>query len=219
MRTLWAAVRELLITVGIALILSSLVRIFLFQVFYVPSASMEDTLLLQDRIVATKITKPFTDIKRGEIVVFKDPGDWLPEYESNRNFFLHFLSVVGLLPSDAGDDLVKRVIGISGDNVKCCSENGRILINGVELNDESFIKPGVETNQVEFEITVPEKRVFVMGDNRPDSRDSRFHLETAYGTVPEKNIVGVVNLRIWPFSRFSTLKIPNNFNTIPDAKK
>jgi signal peptidase I len=218
LRTLWAAVRELLITVGIALILSSLVRIFLFQVFYVPSASMEDTLLLQDRIVATKITKPFTDIKRGEIVVFKDPGDWLPEYESNRNFFLHFLSVVGLLPSDAGDDLVKRVIGIGGDNIKCCSENGRILINGVELNDESFIKPEVETNQVEFEITVPEKRVFVMGDNRPDSRDSRFHLETAYGTVPEKNIVGVVNLRIWPFSRFSTLKIPDSFNLIPDAK-
>ena len=219
MRTLWAAVRELLITVGIALILSSLVRIFLFQVFYVPSASMEDTLLLQDRIVATKITKPFTDIKRGEIVVFKDPGDWLPEYESNRNFFLHFLSVVGLLPSDAGDDLVKRVIGIGGDTIKCCSENGRILINNVELNDESFIKPGVETNQVEFEITVPEKRVFVMGDNRPDSRDSRFHLETAYGTVPEKNIVGVVNLRIWPFSRFSTLKIPESFTSIPDATK
>jgi signal peptidase I len=214
LRTLWAAVRELLITVGIALILSSLVRIFLFQVFYVPSASMEDTLLLQDRIVATKITKPFTDIKRGEIVVFKDPGDWLPEYESNRNFFLHFLSVVGLLPSDAGDDLVKRVIGIGGDTIKCCSENGRILIN----DDESFIKPEVETNQVEFEITVPEKRVFVMGDNRPDSRDSRFHLETAYGTVPEKNIVGVVNLRIWPFSRFSTLKIPDSFNLIPDAK-
>lgn len=218
MRTLWAAVRELLITVGIALILSSLVRIFLFQVFYVPSASMEDTLLLQDRIVATKITKPFTDIKRGEIVVFKDPGDWLPEYVSNRNFFLHFLSVVGLLPSDAGDDLVKRVIGIAGDNVKCCSENGRILINGVELEDQSFIKPEAETNQVEFDITVPEKRVFVMGDNRPDSRDSRFHLETAYGTVPEKNIVGAVNLRIWPFSRFSTLKIPDSFNVIPDAK-
>ncbi len=218
MRTLWAAVRELLITVGIALIFSSLVRIFLFQVFYVPSASMEDTLLLQDRIVATKVTKPFTDIKRGEIVVFKDPGDWLPEYESNRNLFLHFLSVVGLLPTDAGDDLVKRVIGIAGDNVKCCSENGRILINGVELNDQSFIKPDTETNQVEFDITVPEKRVFVMGDNRPDSRDSRFHLETAYGTVPEKNIVGAVHLRIWPFSRFSTLKIPESFNLIPDAK-
>lgn len=218
MRTLWAAVRELLITVGIALVISSLVRIFLFQVFYVPSASMEDTLLLQDRIVATKVTKPFTEIKRGEIVVFKDPGDWLPEYESDRNVFLHFLSVVGLLPSDAGDDLVKRVIGIEGDNIKCCSENGRIIVNGVELQDQSFIKPEVETDQVEFDIIVPKDRVFVMGDNRPDSRDSRFHLETAYGTVPVKNIVGPVNLRIWPFSRFSTLKIPESFKSIPDAK-
>jgi signal peptidase I len=218
LRTLWAAVRELLITVGIALVISSLVRIFLFQVFYVPSASMEDTLLLQDRIVATKVTKPFTEIKRGEIVVFKDPGDWLPEYESDRNVFLHFLSVVGLLPSDAGDDLVKRVIGIEGDNIKCCSENGRIIVNGVELQDQSFIKPEVETDQVEFDIIVPKDRVFVMGDNRPDSRDSRFHLETAYGTVPVKNIVGPVNLRIWPFSRFSTLKIPESFKSIPDAK-
>ncbi len=112
MRALWAAVRELLIVVGIALILSSIVRAFVFQAFYVPSASMEDTLLLEDRIIATKITKPFTEIQRGQIVVFKDPGDWLPEYESNRNKFLHFLSVVGLLPSDADDDLVKRVIGV-----------------------------------------------------------------------------------------------------------
>jgi signal peptidase I len=179
---------------------------------------MEDTLLLEDRIIATKITKPFTEIQRGQIVVFKDPGDWLPEYESNRNTFLHFLSVVGLLPSDAGDDLVKRVIGTQGDTIKCCSENGKIVINGKELLDEEFIKPGVESNQVEFEITVPRNRIFVMGDNRPDSRDSRFHLETAYGTVPVNNVVGPVQLRIWPFNRFATLGIPAAFKAIPDAQ-
>lgn len=218
MRALWAAVRELLIVVGIALILSSLVRALLFQAFYVPSSSMEDTLLLEDRIIATKITKPFTDVQRGQIVVFKDPNNWLPEYETDRNTFLHFLSVVGLLPSDAGDDLVKRVIGIQGDTVKCCSPSGKIIINGQELIDIEFIKPGVETNQVEFEITVPKNRIFVMGDNRPDSRDSRFHLETAYGTVPVKNVVGPVQLRIWPISRFSTLNIPKAFEAIPDAK-
>lgn len=218
MRALWAAVRELLIVVGIALILSSLVRALLFQAFYVPSSSMEDTLLLEDRIIATKITKPFTDVQRGQIVVFKDPNNWLPEYETDRNTFLHFLSVVGLLPSDAGDDLVKRVIGIQGDTVKCCSPSGKIIINGQELIDIEFIKPGVDTNQVEFEITVPKNRIFVMGDNRPDSRDSRFHLETAYGTVPVKNVVGPVQLRIWPISRFSTLNIPKAFEAIPDAK-
>ncbi len=218
MRALWAAVRELLIVVGIALILSSIVRAFVFQAFYVPSASMEDTLLLEDRIIATKITKPFTDIQRGQIVVFKDTGDWLPVFDTNKNTFLHLLSVVGLLPSDAGDDLVKRVIGIAGDNVKCCSPGGKILINGTELFDDDFIKPGVETNQVEFEITVPKNRIFVMGDNRPDSRDSRFHLETAYGTVPVKNVVGPVQIRIWPFNRFATLGIPDAFKIIPDAQ-
>ena len=179
---------------------------------------MEDTLLLEDRIIATKITKPFTEIQRGQIVVFKDPGDWLPEYDSDRNAFLHFLSVVGLLPSDAGDDLVKRVIGTQGDTIKCCSENGKIIINGQELLDEEFTKPGIDTNQVEFEITVPKNRIFVMGDNRPDSRDSRFHLETAYGTVPVNNVVGPVQLRIWPLSRFSTLSIPQVFEAIPDAQ-
>lgn len=218
MRALWAAVRELLIVVGIALILSSLVRALFFQAFYVPSASMEDTLLLEDRIIATKITKPFTEIQRGQIVVFKDPNDWLPEYDSDRNTFLHFLSVVGLLPSDAGDDLVKRVIGTEGDTIKCCSENGKIIINGQELLDEEFTKLGVDTNQVEFEITVPKNRIFVMGDNRPDSRDSRFHLETAYGTVPVNNVVGPVQLRIWPLARFSTLSIPQVFKAIPDAQ-
>jgi signal peptidase I len=218
LRALWAAVRELLIVVGIALILSSLVRALFFQAFYVPITSMEDTLLLEDRIIATKITKPFTEIQRGQIVVFKDPGDWLPEYDSDRNTFLHFLSVVGLLPSDAGDDLVKRVIGTQGDTIKCCSENGKIVVNGQELLDEEFVKPGVESNQVEFEITVPKNRIFVMGDNRPDSRDSRFHLETAYGTIPVKNVVGPVQLRIWPFNRFATLGIPDAFKAIPDAQ-
>jgi len=218
LRSLWAAVRELLIVVGIALVLSSVVRIFIFQAFYVPSASMQDTLLLQDRIIATKITKPFTDIKRGQIVVFKDPGDWLPVFEEDKNLPMHLLSVVGLLPSDAGDDLVKRVIGIGGDTIKCCSPQGNILINNTELKDQDFIKPGVNTNQVEFEITVPKNRIFVMGDNRPDSRDSRFHLETAYGTVPTRNVVGPVNLRIWPFNRFAVLKIPEAFSVIPDAQ-
>ena len=193
-------------------------RALFFQAFYVPSASMEDTLLLEDRIIATKISKPFAEIQRGQIVVFKDPGDWLPEYDSDRNTFLHFLSVVGLLPSDAGDDLVKRVIGTEGDTIKCCSENGKIIINGQELLDEEFTKPGVDTNQVEFEITVPKNRIFVMGDNRPDSRDSRFHLETAYGTIPVKNVVGQVQLRIWPFNRFATLGIPDAFKAIPDAQ-
>ena len=193
-------------------------RALFFQAFYVPSASMEDTLLLEDRIIATKITKPFTEIQRGQIVVFKDPGDWLPEYDSDRNTFLHFLSVVGLLPSDAGDDLVKRVIGTQGDTIKCCYENGKIVVNGQELLDEEFVKQGVESNQVEFEITVPKNRIFVMGDNRPDSRDSRFHLETAYGTIPVKNVVGPVQLRIWPFNRFATLGIPDAFKAIPDAQ-
>ncbi len=204
--------RETSIIIVSALVLSALVRAFLIQAFYVPSASMEDTLLISDRIIASKITTTMSGVSRGEVVVFKDPGDWLPDPPPPpggvRGALRTGLTFIGMLPSDTGQDLVKRAIGLEGDRVACCNADGRIVLNGVPLVEDYIKGP---TNQVQFDIIVPPDSIFVMGDNRGDSRDSRFHLETDNGSVPEPDVVGRVVLKVWPFGRFGTVPIPEIF--------
>ena len=205
--------RELLLIVGVALVLSILVRTFLAQAFYVPSSSMENTLLVQDRILVSKLTTQIGGVHRGEVVVFTDPGGWLPATEpvtGAAGVVRNALMWVGLLPSDTGEDLVKRVIGVGGDHVVCCDAKNHIVLNGVSLV-EPYIKPGAGTAQVRFDITVPAGRFFVMGDNRGDSSDSRFHLDVESGTVPQANIVGRVVAVIWPISRWSGEPVPATF--------
>ena len=205
--------RELLLIVGVALILSILVRTFLAQAFFVPSSSMENTLRVQDRILVSKLTTQLAGVHRGEIVVFTDPGGWLPEAApvgGAAGALRSALMWVGLLPSDTGEDLVKRVIGVGGDHIVCCDAKQRIVLNGVALN-ETYIKPGGGTAQVRFDVIVPADRFFVMGDNRGDSRDSRYHLEVDNGSVPEPDVVGRVVLKVWPFGRFGTVPIPEIF--------
>ena len=210
-----AAVKEVAIVVVVALVLSALIRTLLVQAFYVPSASMEDTLLINDRIIASKITTDVVGVHRGDIVVFKDPGAWLSPVEVNNGPIRSFLMWVGLLPSNSGDDLVKRVIGVGGDRVICCNEQGQISVNGKTLVNESYVRPGEVTDQIRFDIVVPDKHIFVMGDNRGNSEDSRFHLDANNGAVPVDNVVGRVVLRIWPLDRFSPLTRPNSFDAIP----
>lgn len=204
--------REMAIIIVSALVLSALVRAFLVQAFYVPSASMEDTLLVSDRILASKITTTMSGVSRGEIVVFKDPGDWLddppPPPDGLAGAIRNGLTFVGLLPSDTGQDLVKRVIGVAGDRVACCDATGQIVLNGVPLVEQYVIAP---TDQVRFDVIVPEGSVFVMGDNRGNSRDSRFHLDQNNGGVPVDNVVGRVVLVVWPFAQMSTEIIPEIF--------
>ncbi len=205
--------RELLLIIGVALILSILVRTFLAQAFFVPSSSMENTLQIQDRILVSKLTTQLGGVHRGEVIVFTDPGSWLPEAApvgGAAGALRSALMWVGLLPSDTGEDLVKRVIGVGGDHIVCCDAKQRIVLNGVAL-DETYIKPGGGTAQVRFDVTVPADRFFVMGDNRGDSSDSRFHLEVEQGTVPRANIVGRVVAVIWPMSAWSGEQIPAIF--------
>lgn len=210
--------KETGLVLGAALVLSVLVRAFLVQAFYVPSASMEDTLLPSDRILASKITTRLSGVDRGEVVVFRDPGGWLPPPPPPpggvRGAIRSGLEFVGLLPSDTGNDLVKRVIAVGGDQVRCCDRQGRIVLNGVPL-DEPYLKPGDPTDQVRFDVTVPADGLFVMGDNRADSRDSRYHLDDNDGAVPVSSVVGRVVLVVWPFDRFATVPIPSTFDAIP----
>ena len=208
----WRGLREIVVIVVIALVLSALIRAFLIQAFYVPSASMDDTLRPGDRIIASKITTNVSGVDRGEIVVFKDPGDWLPDPlpapDTWQTTVRRALTFIGVLPSDSGDDLVKRVIGIDGDRVACCDAEGRIVVNGVPLDEDYIIGP---TDQVRFDVTVPEDSLFVLGDNRGDSRDSRYHLEANDGAVSVDNAVGRVFLVVWPFDRFALERIPSIF--------
>ncbi len=202
-----------MIIVVAALVISALVRAFLVQAFYIPSPSMEDTLAINDRIVASKISTEIAGIHRGEVVVFRDPGGWLEPVDTASSgvggVLRTGLTFVGLLPSDSGHDLVKRVIGVAGDRVSCCDADGRIVLNGVSL-DEDYVKGS--TDQVRFDVVVPPAGVFVMGDNRGDSADSRFHLDDDLGAVPTDDVVGRAVLVVWPLARWSTIPVPEIFS-------
>ena len=210
---LGAVVKEIVVVLAMALTLSFVVKTFLVQAFFIPSESMQDTLLVGDRVVVSKLTPGPFDIKRGDIVVFEDPGDWLsPTPETSRGPVLDgvrdALMFVGLLPDTSEGHLIKRIIGMPGDKVECCDANGRLTVNGVAI-DEAYVKPGQEPSEKPFAIVVPEGRVWVMGDNRGDSSDSRYHdapLENGTnGSVPIDLVVGKAKAVVWPMNRMGGL--------------
>jgi signal peptidase I len=210
-QSLVAGVRETVVVVAIALALSLLVKTFLVQAFFIPSASMEGTLLIGDRVIVSKLTPgPFT-LQRGDVVVFTDPDAWLkpsvpPTDGPVRKALRSGLTFVGLLPSQSGNHLIKRLIGLPGDHVMCCDAKGRVSVNGKALT-EPYIYPGNAPSLPRFDITVPPGRMWVMGDHREESDDSRFHDdgEGATGSVPLSDVTGKAFVLIWPFDRATWL--------------
>jgi signal peptidase I len=203
----------------IALVVSALVRAFLFQAFSIPSASMEDTLVENDRILVSKIGTKLSPLRRGDIVVFVRPGDWVladSARSGTPGTLTTMLSWLGVVPSDSEQHLVKRVIGVPGDRVVCCDQRGRITINMAPLDDD-FTKPGGRSDTVAFDVMVPVGRYFVMGDNREGSVDSRSQLGVASGTVAAELMVGRVVAVVWPLSRVQAVAPPSAFETIPVA--
>lgn len=213
--------RETLIVVGTALVLSLLIKTFLAQAFLIPSGSMETTLDVGDRVMVSRLAPGPLEVNRGDIVVFVDPGGWLnPSLEPANPFrdgLIRAGEFVGLLPSQTGSHLIKRVIGTEGDRVVCCNAEGLITVNGVAIN-EPYVIAGAEPSAVEFDVEVPDDSYFVLGDNRPSSGDSRYHLgDPGGGFVPEDNVVGVAKATIWPPSRWSILRNPGDtFADVPD---
>jgi signal peptidase I len=206
--------RDLAIIVIAALVLTILLKAFVVQVFSIPSGSMENTLLPGDRILVNKLVYRFRPIARGDIVVFSGTGSWDPTTPPQSNPVVRFLddarSLVGI--AGPGTDYVKRVIGIPGDRVACCNSRDQVTVNGVPLSEKSYIYPGAAASQIPFNIKVPAGRLWVMGDNRADSDDSRYRTSApGDGTIPESAVVGRAFLIIWPLSRFGDLPIPNTF--------
>ncbi|MBG0852205.1 signal peptidase I [Streptomyces spinoverrucosus] len=214
-RSFW---KELPILIGIALVLALLIKTFLVQAFSIPSDSMQNTLQEGDRVLVDKLTPWFgSEPDRGEVVVFHDPDNWLAgEPTPDPNALQTFLSWIGLMPSAEEKDLIKRVIGVGGDTVEC-QGTGPLKVNGKALN-EPYVYPGntpcsVDDQGGQFKVKVPEGFIWVMGDHRQNSRDSRYNTGDANkGMVPVDKVVGRAIVKAWPINRWGTLPIPDTFD-------
>ncbi|AEW96804.1 signal peptidase I [Streptantibioticus cattleyicolor NRRL 8057 = DSM 46488] len=219
-----SALREVPILIGIALVIALVLKTFLVQAFVIPSGSMEQTIRIGDRVLVDKFTPWFGyQPQRGDVVVFQDPGHWLdgepkpapdpPVVKQVKAFF----TFIGLLPAANEQDLIKRVIAVGGDHVRCCDAQGRVTVNGTSVN-EPYIDPGNPPSRIPFDITVPPGRVWVMGDHRSDSADSRYHMtEPGQGTVAVKQVVGRAFVIAWPTSHWRTLSDRGAFAGVPKA--
>jgi len=197
--------RELPILLAVAIVVAVVVRAFVLQTFYIPSESMENTLKVDDRVLVNKLVYDFRDPHRGEIIVFKSPVDWRSD------------------PSE--EDFIKRVIGVGGDHVVCC-DHDKLVVNGKVLDEEGYLyrdpATGVQDvpSETKFDVTVPKDRLWVMGDHRSHSGDSREQWENTNGdvvraTIPVGSVVGRAFVLFWPFSRGDWLTVPDTFDGIP----
>jgi signal peptidase I len=218
--------KELAIVLVGAVIVSSLLRAFVGQMFIIPSESMENTLMEGDRVVVQKIT----GFDRGDVVVFRDPGGWLSEPVADPGPFDRVLEFIGVPTQSTPGHLIKRVIGMPGDTVECCDDEDRLVVNGHSLDETSYLYVDVDDMQIKpsdvrFKVVVPVDRIFVMGDHRDVSADSRCHLsdlssngrrgEVAF--VPVENVVGPAFGIAAPFHRTSRLHRPAVFAEVPAA--
>jgi signal peptidase I len=211
-RSFW---RELPVLIVVALVLALLIKSFVIQAFYIPSASMENTLEIGDRVLINKIVYHLRPIHRGDIVVFDGTGSWdFDNAPASSNIFSKGLDelegIVGI--SHDSSIYIKRVIGLPGDHVVCCNAEGQVTVNGVALSESSYLYPGNAPSTQTFNITVPPGRLWVMGDHRAVSYDSRGHMgDPGGGTIPVSGVLGRAFVIIWPPSRWGFLDIPATF--------
>jgi signal peptidase I len=205
--------RDVVVILLAAIVVSFLIKTFLIRSFFIPSESMQDTLQVNDRIIVNELVPDLVPIQHGDVVVFRDPGGWLsgqpqqPDPGPVVGFFEWLGSFVGLTAPDSDDHLIKRVIGMPGDTVVCCDEFDQLVVNGVPIDEPYVTAQAGDANAFQpFEVTVPEDSLWVMGDNRGNSQDSRFHQDLpGGGFVPYDDVVGRAFVISWPTSRWTWL--------------
>jgi len=211
--------QETILLLVLALLLAVVIKSLFVQAFYIPSPSMEPQFVKNDRILVQKVSYwGSASPSRGDIVVFKDPGGWLPAEESATpsSPLTRFMEKIGLYPT--GGHLVKRVIGVGGDRVVCCDSRGRVTVNGKALNEKSYLPKGTAPSQIKFDVTVPKNHLWMMGDNRGFSYDSRGHMgNPGGGFVDQDLVVGKVFALIWPWKRAEIIHRPATFEDLPNA--
>ena len=204
--------QEFPVLIVVALVVSLFIKTFIVQFFFIPSGSMENTLQIDDRVAVNRLPFISNNIKRGDVVVFRDPDNWLPAADvSNSPLVIAkakaALVAVGVLPNPAKQYLVKRVVGVAGDRVICCTNTGTITVNGQEMN-EPYVFDGNVPSDMNFDVTVPKGKLWVMGDHRGASADSRYHQDDINkGFVPLNRVTGRVLAVIWPIKNISL--VPN----------
>jgi signal peptidase I len=205
--------RDILFILLAALIISFLIKTFLIRSFYIPSPSMENTLMPNDRVIVSLLTPGLTPLQRGDIVVFTDPGGWLPDEptlpSADGGALNDILAFLGLAAPDDNDHLIKRVIGLPGDKVSCCTPQGQLTVNGVPLDEPYIVKPNTASpdDPYTFSVTVPKGDIWVMGDNRYQSADSAYHEHDhdVSPFVPLTDVTGRAFVISWPISRWTWL--------------
>jgi signal peptidase I len=220
--------RDILFILLAALVISFVIKTFLIRSFYIPSGSMENTLQINDRVIVSLLTPSAVPLKRGDVVVFTDPGGWLSTEDTvpaaPSNPINSALAFIGLVPPDDNDHLIKRVIGLPGDNVRCCNAVGQLTINGVPIDEPYILLPpgDKQADRYQFNVTVPKGDIWVMGDNRWNSADSAFHEANHDATpfVPISDVTGSAFVISWPASRWTWLgNYPVVFADVPDRAK
>jgi signal peptidase I len=221
--SLW---RELPILIVVALVIALVIKTFVVQPFFIPSSSMEDTLLIGDKVLVNKLVYHFRSIQPGDIIVFNGVGSWNPApppakpasnpfvraYDATLKPLFH--SISGLFGTPIGQtDYIKRVLGVPGDDVACCNAQGLVTINGVPLHESSYLYPGAAPSEIHFNEVVPPGRLWVMGDNRAISDDSRMRQsDPGGGTIPINQVIGRAFVIVWPPSHWRILPIPSTFS-------
>ena len=197
--------RDFLLWCGIPVLIVLLIRVLIVGFYEIPSRSMENTIMPGDRVITSKLTPRYFDLERGDIVVFKDPANWLSDEQTN---------------APLGGYLIKRLIGLPGDTVACAGAGQPVTVNGVAIDESDYLREGVDPSAFPFSVTVSEGHVFVMGDNRANSADSRAHQnDGANGLVPIDDVVGVGLCRYWPLNRVGPLESHHEvFDAVPDSE-